>query len=339
MINYDNTTIGDLWLHGVGRPLYDEPLFISQAPAIINHDVDVIKKFLLKSFREEGLYAFGEDPSEVGQLCAQVLGGQVDIREASQRLAEKLYASSERPSIKSGYLLVCQFDEILVEDEIVSALGIFKLESEVPFIKINANSTNYTVSLDDGFPLASLDKGCLILDTEKESGYKVCLVDKASRTEAEFWKSGFLELQSRSDDYNYTTHYMSLTKSFVDEKKASDESFGLEEELELMQASEDFFQREKKFNANQYMNSVAQDESMAKDFMDYVSDQGELAMAGQYSDFDISDLAVKKNSKFFRSVIKLDKNFHLYVHGDRTKIERGRDEKGKFYKLYYEEES
>ncbi len=42
-----------------------------------------------------------------------------------------------------------------------------------------------------------------------------------------------------------------------------------------------------------------------------------------------------------RSVLKLDKNFHIYIHGDRELIERGYDEeKGKsFYKVYFEEES
>lgn len=36
-------------------------------------------------------------------------------------------------------------------------------------------------------------------------------------------------------------------------------------------------------------------------------------------------------------VIRLDKNFHVYIHGNRSKIEEGKDEKGKFVKLYYDE--
>ncbi|MFN6039537.1 MAG: nucleoid-associated protein, partial [Bacteroidota bacterium] len=39
-------------------------------------------------------------------------------------------------------------------------------------------------------------------------------------------------------------------------------------------------------------------------------------------------------------VIKLDKNFHIYVHGKHEFIEKGFDEeKGKkFYKLYFDSE-
>lgn len=42
----------------------------------------------------------------------------------------------------------------------------------------------------------------------------------------------------------------------------------------------------------------------------------------------------------FKGVLKLAKNFHIYIHGDRNKIEQGVDEKGrKYYKIYYEQEA
>lgn len=36
-------------------------------------------------------------------------------------------------------------------------------------------------------------------------------------------------------------------------------------------------------------------------------------------------------------VIKLDKNFHVYIHGDKSLMEDGFDQKGKFLKIYYNE--
>ena len=44
------------------------------------------------------------------------------------------------------------------------------------------------------------------------------------------------------------------------------------------------------------------------------------------------------NRRAYKSVIKLDRNFHIYVHGNRNLLEQGEDEKGKFYKVYYQEE-
>ena len=55
--------------------------------------------------------------------------------------------------------------------------------------------------------------------------------------------------------------------------------------------------------------------------------------------FAINDAAVKKNARIFKSVIKLDKNFHIYIHGDRKLIQQGQDENGKYYMLYFEEEN
>ena len=55
-------------------------------------------------------------------------------------------------------------------------------------------------------------------------------------------------------------------------------------------------------------------------------------------EFAISDSAVRKQARAYKSVIKLDRNFHIYVHGNRNLLEQGEDEKGKFYKVYYEEE-
>jgi hypothetical protein len=59
----------------------------------------------------------------------------------------------------------------------------------------------------------------------------------------------------------------------------------------------------------------------------------------QQDNFAISADAVKRQARVFKSVLKLDTNFHLYIHGDREKIERGVDESGrKSDKIYYEQE-
>jgi hypothetical protein len=58
------------------------------------------------------------------------------------------------------------------------------------------------------------------------------------------------------------------------------------------------------------------------------------------SQFDISAMAVKKQARVFKSVLKLDKNFHIYIHGNTDLIEKGIDDNGrKFYKIYYQDES
>jgi hypothetical protein len=56
--------------------------------------------------------------------------------------------------------------------------------------------------------------------------------------------------------------------------------------------------------------------------------------------FEISNQAVKKQARVFKSVLKLDKNFHIYIHGNRDLIEQGVEKDGRrFYKIYFNEEN
>lgn len=50
----------------------------------------------------------------------------------------------------------------------------------------------------------------------------------------------------------------------------------------------------------------------------------------------MSELIDKKTGAK-KKVVRLDKNFHLYIHGDEKKVVEGKDEKGKYLKIYYDE--
>ena len=54
-------------------------------------------------------------------------------------------------------------------------------------------------------------------------------------------------------------------------------------------------------------------------------------------DFDISPSAVKKQARTFKSILKLDKNFHIYIHGNRNLIEKGFDQATglQYYKVFF----
>ena len=45
---------------------------------------------------------------------------------------------------------------------------------------------------------------------------------------------------------------------------------------------------------------------------------------------------LKKNIKRSKAVLKLDKNFHIYIHGNRDLITANEDDKGKYVKVYFE---
>ena len=110
---------------------------------------------------------------------------------------------------------------------------------------------------------------------------------------------------------------------------------------DLLNKSAKFFKEKDTFNVEEYAEEVLQQPEVVQSFNNYKKEyeaQKELSIE---EEFDISNSAVKKQARFFKSVIKLDKNFHVYVHGKRERIERGYDEaKGlNFYTLFFEEEN
>jgi len=40
---------------------------------------------------------------------------------------------------------------------------------------------------------------------------------------------------------------------------------------------------------------------------------------------------------YFKNILKLDRNFHVYVHGSKDKLNVERDENGNYLKLYFKE--
>jgi hypothetical protein len=101
-----------------------------------------------------------------------------------------------------------------------------------------------------------------------------------------------------------------------------------------------YFKSNESFNKNDFENEIFQDEEVKKSFQKYDSSFREANDSNLMDNFNISQQAVKKQARVFKSVLKLDKNFHVYIHGDRELIEQGIEEDGrKYYKLYFREES
>lgn len=345
MINYNTGQISPLAIHHIGRALEGEDLKVMDNMVSLKEDEyleQLVFHYLLSKFKEPSFYNFDAlegESNRIQEIATSIFEEKEGMLDRSKELAHILYKGQEHPNIKTGALVVCHFEDILVEDELLEAVGIFKIESKAAFLQLDELQNAYKFKALEGLAMNGLDKGCLILNTEKADGYKVCVLDKTGVQEARFWKNTFLNLKERKDEYHNTTHYINLTNDFVNDRQKSSPNPDGMEKLEVMNASEKYFNSNDSFNENEYLDSLFGDEQVAQDFQDYKSQVAAKKGYDLGSDFGISDAAVKKQSKVFKSVIKLDKNFHIYVHGDRTKIERGQDDFGrKFYKVYYEEE-
>jgi hypothetical protein len=113
------------------------------------------------------------------------------------------------------------------------------------------------------------------------------------------------------------------------------------DQVSLVQESARFFNEEELFDKVRFEEKVLQEPEIIEAFENYKENYQHQHDIQIYDEFDINPDAVKKLKRVFKSVIKLDKNFHIYVHGNRSFIRKGVDEESKlnFYQLFFKEES
>ena len=234
------------------------------------------------------------------------------------------------------------FDGEETPDGKIDSIGIFKTEKRQPFLKINPSEEDdsYAIEKDFGIGLSKLDKGALVYNSGKETGYAVSVVDNNKNGDLYYWFEDFLKVKQRDDDYFHTQETLAVYKDFITKRLPEEyEDVSKADQADFLNKSINFFKEKEEFKFDEFTGAVfGGDEGLTESFVNYKSDYEQETQLSISEDFAINSAAVKKQQRYFKSVIKLDKNFHIYVHGDRKLIETGKDEKGKFYRLYFEEE-
>jgi hypothetical protein len=133
---------------------------------------------------------------------------------------------------------------------------------------------------------------------------------------------------------------MSLTKNYVKQRLPEDFEVSGADQADYLNRSMDFFKNNERFDEAHFEREILQHDNLIESFQKYKEDFSEEQELDLNAQFSISEPAVKKQARIFKSVLKLDKNFHVYIHGNRDLIEHGVDEKGrKFYKIFYSQET
>ena len=346
-IDYTVSNIEKVSVHYVGNKTNDEELILSKSPLDIS-DLklkELLFKFFLTSFTTPEFYSFtftNEDfnLNTLFNFSSQIFDNPESFHSISVNIVKHLYELSVHPQIKSGDLFVVYFSEICLEDELIDAIGIFKSENKQSFLKILNNIDEFSINYDNGINIEKLDKGCLIFNTNKELGYRICIVDKSNKTiEAQYWRDNFLQLRPCSDNYHNTKDFMIITKNFV--TKQLDEEFEVSkaDRIDIMNRTVDYFKKNEKFEKEDFENQVFKDEEIIRSFNKFSDSYAEDHSLNLNDNFEISPDAVKKQSKILKSVLKLDNNFHIYIHGNTDLIEKGVETDGKkYYKIYYNDE-
>ena len=260
--------------------------------------------------------------------------------DVSKKVARHLYESSVHPNIKGGELFVVSLSKVMYDGKSMSALGLFKSETKDTFLRFVSKNNNLEVENEIGANINRLDKGCIILNHKDEKGLFVFTLDSSNRTDAKYWTDNFLGITPRQNEFSYTKDVLSMTKDFVAKVLPSEYPVSKAEQVELLNKSVNYFKGNESFSMQSYEEQVLGDEKLIDSFHRHKEAYEQEREVELKEDFAISDSAVKKQERRMKSVIKLDKNFHIYVHGGEQLIQRGFDPQTgmQYYQIFFREE-
>ncbi|MEO1051627.1 MAG: nucleoid-associated protein [Bacteroidota bacterium] len=344
MFDFKDASLAEIVLHKVGNKIQEEPIVIAQHPISIDEITEgILQKYFLSSFKTPSLYTLhhGSDLTlnEVYSYVSSIFNDPQDLYLQSVNLANHLYESADHPNIKGGEFYVAFFENCGIDGEWTDVIGLFKTENKETYLKIYPKGQDFEINSEEGININKLDKGCLIFNTEKEKGYKVAIIDNTNRGgEAQYWKEDFLNLKPREDSYYHTENYLNMCRDFAVE--AFPDAARIDQ-IGLVKESVNYFKDQETFEVSDFEQTVMKEPEVIEAFQEYKDTYQQNNNISTFDEFDISKPAVKQSKRFIRSVIKLDKNFHVYVHGNRDRIIRGYDEEKQmhFYQLFFNDES
>ena len=347
MLYTEEISIESIVLHKVGNKSQDEGIRFAASPVSVDDAVQsLLLQYFLSPFKSEEYFNLAHESdialNEVYTYASNIFKSPETFYEQSVNLARHLYEVSIHPKIKTGELYVVLLKDCNVDGEQVDAIGLFKSESKETFLKVYPTTDSFEIDYEDGININKLDKGCLIFNTENENGFLVSIVDSVRQSgEAMYWRDSFLNIAPRRDIFHQTTDCLDMCRQFVTTRLPENFNVDKVEQADMLNRSASFFKENTEFSLDDFADQViVQPEAIQsfKEFREEYQDDLEVKIDER---FEISVPAVKKQSKIFKSVIKLDKNFHIYVHGNRQLIEKGYDDERdmNFYRIFFKEET
>ena len=336
MVNGKEAFVEEFVLHRIGAE--GEPNVFSDFSAVIKGELEqqFLRKLFLRPFTNMAFTCeFASEKNALRQLCTKIYDGE-SIVENSVAIAKQLIAVAPEDKLPGGDLIVAKFSAVQVGNAEHEAVGIFKFDEKEVFLESKLKDDAIALRMKRGLGNNKPNKACLVVFSGESP--TLFIIDNQANTE--YWQKDFIGSRAKKDNVNSTSDLMTITKTFITEQLPQDFVVEKADQIDLLNRSVDYFKNHTEFDQDEFTQEVFQEEKAIQSYKNY-SDRYQKENDVEVQDnFEISAHAVKKQARVFKSVLKLDKNFHIYIHGDRNKIEHGVDENGrKFYKIFYEQES
>lgn len=349
MIEISEANLELLSVHAVGNKSKDEEYTPSMGLYEMDDELNqVLFKYFLKPFKSDEMFKFRHEVdlnmNEMYTYAKTIFEDPDKFHLYSINILKHLYNQSEHPHIKFGEVYVAKFNDLILEGELVEAIGIFKSEQKDTFIRARDKGNFVMLDLDKGIDVKKLDKGCLIFNTEAETGYRVMIVDQ-NNYDTQYWKYHFLNLEDDRNDVFLTKNVINLCKDFSKDVVRAEGN--PTDQAMFMAKSVDAIAHQEQFSMEEFKEELFQDapQELKSRFDDYQQVYKESKQIDTIDGFEVAEDTLKKEKRKIKNVIDLDTNIQIKMNFNAANsndkfIERGYDPDKDmyFYKVYFNRE-
>ena len=191
-----------------------------------------------------------------------------------------------------------------------------------------------------GLPMKKPEYGCLIYP-DTMGGFTLHILEPAkAENGGTAWSQALFPQFKMVDDAFHSKQFFKMCKSFSEDVLVKELKQPRENQVNFLSESLDFAKNKGVVNFENFKQEVIAEPTVRDAFEQFTSDYSETRKWNPPDQFAVSESSQKEAKKFVKSVIKLDKNFHIYVHGNKDRIEKGFDTQRKlnFYTLWFDAE-
>lgn len=252
-------------------------------------------------------------------------------------LARYLYDQSIHPNIKNGEFYIALFQDSLVDGIETDAILMLKSERKDAFLMITNEMGKIKTKPTIGLSLKQIDKGCIIFNTNKETGYSVFAVDNTnSGKDAHYWTDSFLHIIPYEDDYHNTKKIDGFCTGFARlmKKKMPEQNIGL---IKALGNIAECFQKNNTISLQQleeYMSFTCEARTCLAEYKRaFEKGKGALPISFQVNMGESNCASITR-----KQTLKIGKDFEVKILNPSAEIEKGydSDREKSYYKFYFE---
>jgi hypothetical protein len=241
------------------------------------------------------------------------------------------WAEASGTTDEDAFWFSAAWDNFQVDEYEGPALGFYFARERSNFLNMNGAEPIVL----RGLPLKKPEFGCLIYPDGMD-GYHLYMNEPGPSV----WSSRIFPFLRQTDDAYHAKEFFKMCKSFSEDVIVKEQHQPREQQVSFLSDSLQYTSDNKAVNFENFKQEVLKEPAIIDAFDQYQEKYTEQRQWNPPDQFAVTDQMQNQAKKFVKSVIKLDKNFHIYVHGNKERIEKGFDENRKlhYYQLWFDAE-